>query len=128
MISISITDNYEAKIRSKYDSTVVEIIKLIPGRRWDPDAKLWTIPPEYANALARALELRGFQVSLDDFRQTTQARTSQAAGSDVFQQFIDSLPVTLRKQAWKAVAIILHPDTGGDTISMQKWNKVKPPK
>lgn len=126
-VAISISNDYEAKIRSKYDSQVVQIIKLIPGRSWEPDDKLWTIPPEYAPHLAKALENLGYYVSIDDFRNTAQTRT-QASGSDVFQQFIDALPATLRKQAWKAVAIILHPDTGGDTISMQQWNKVKPPK
>ena len=37
-------DRYE--IRSKYDPVFIEIIKSIPGRRWVPQSKVWTIPAD----------------------------------------------------------------------------------
>lgn len=34
-------DTYE--IKSPYDAGLVELIKLVPSRRWNPEAKVWTI-------------------------------------------------------------------------------------
>lgn len=36
------SENYE--IRFKYDPTLVELIKEIPGRVWHPETKCWTLP------------------------------------------------------------------------------------
>lgn len=44
---INVIQNGEIyEITFPYDANIVEIIKLIPGRRWNPDAKMWTIPKE----------------------------------------------------------------------------------
>lgn len=46
-------DVYE--IRSKYDPTFIEIIKSIPGRRWLPNPKVWTIPLDKLGFLINAV-------------------------------------------------------------------------
>lgn len=44
---INVIQNGEIyEITFPYDASIVEIIKQIPGRRWNPDAKMWTIPKE----------------------------------------------------------------------------------
>lgn len=54
MIQISQNNNvYE--IRSKYDPTFIEIIKSIPGRRWLPEPKVWTIPLDKLGFLMNAV-------------------------------------------------------------------------
>lgn len=45
MISI-IQNNDLYEIRFRYNPDVVYIIKQVPGRKWDPDKKLWTIPKD----------------------------------------------------------------------------------
>ena len=34
----------EAKVTFPYDPDMVMLIKTVPGKRWDPDAKYWAIP------------------------------------------------------------------------------------
>ncbi|MBQ3185909.1 MAG: DEAD/DEAH box helicase [Firmicutes bacterium] len=54
MIQIS-QNNDVYEIRSKYDPTFIEIIKSIPGRRWLPDPKVWTIPLDKLGFLLNAV-------------------------------------------------------------------------
>ena len=46
-------------IRFPYDRNLIFIIKSIPGRRWDPDNKYWTIPLDKLGFLIA--QLRGSQ-------------------------------------------------------------------
>ena len=43
MISV-VQNNDVYQIRFKYDPNLVELIKNVPGRIWNPNAKMWTIP------------------------------------------------------------------------------------
>lgn len=54
MIQIS-QNNDVYEIRSKYDPTFIEIIKSIPGRRWLPNSKVWTIPLDKLGFLLNAV-------------------------------------------------------------------------
>jgi SWI/SNF-related matrix-associated actin-dependent regulator of chromatin subfamily A-like protein 1 len=48
----------EAVLRFPYDERLRQLLRAIPGRRWDPAERAWCIPlePEPAEALARLLE------------------------------------------------------------------------
>jgi SWI/SNF-related matrix-associated actin-dependent regulator 1 of chromatin subfamily A len=48
----------EAVLRFPYDERLRQLLRAIPGRRWDPQERAWCIPldPEPAEALARLLE------------------------------------------------------------------------
>jgi hypothetical protein len=50
-----------------YDQTLVEIVKEIPGRRWDKENKLWTFPLnlKVAEMLFEILGARGFGFTLE---------------------------------------------------------------
>lgn len=53
-------DKGQLTVRFPYDPKKVAAVKNIPGRRWNPDQKVWTVP---ANAVsAKALEEMGFVV------------------------------------------------------------------
>ncbi len=55
-------------IRFDYDQTLVEIVKSqLPGRRWDKESKLWTLPLNLASAgkLWEVLGSRGFEFTLE---------------------------------------------------------------
>jgi SWI/SNF-related matrix-associated actin-dependent regulator of chromatin subfamily A-like protein 1 len=49
--------NDEAVLRFPYDERLRQLLRAIPGRRWDPVGRAWCIPlgPEQAEALARLL-------------------------------------------------------------------------
>ncbi len=48
----------EAILRFPYDEDLRQLLRAIPGRRWDPGERAWCLPlgPEQAEALARILE------------------------------------------------------------------------
>ena len=47
----------EAVLRFPYDDRLRQLLRAIPGRRWDPEQRVWCLPlePEHAEALARLL-------------------------------------------------------------------------
>jgi SWI/SNF-related matrix-associated actin-dependent regulator 1 of chromatin subfamily A len=47
----------EAVLRFPYDERLRQLLRAIPGRRWDPSERVWCVPlePEQAEALARLL-------------------------------------------------------------------------
>jgi SWI/SNF-related matrix-associated actin-dependent regulator of chromatin subfamily A-like protein 1 len=47
----------EAVLRFPYDEGLRQLLRAIPGRRWDPEQRVWCLPlePEQAEALARLL-------------------------------------------------------------------------
>lgn len=49
-------------IEFPYDRSLIDVVREIPGRRWDPDRKLWTAPLEVAAEVVRVLGARGFVV------------------------------------------------------------------
>jgi SWI/SNF-related matrix-associated actin-dependent regulator of chromatin subfamily A-like protein 1 len=48
----------EAVLRFPYDERLRQLLRAIPGRRWDPHGRAWCVPldPERAEALARLLQ------------------------------------------------------------------------
>ncbi|HEX7610137.1 MAG TPA: hypothetical protein VF380_05650, partial [Solirubrobacteraceae bacterium] len=48
----------EARLRFPYDETLRQLLRAIPGRRWDPVERAWCLPlgPDQAQALALLLE------------------------------------------------------------------------
>lgn len=51
-----------ARIAFRYNSQLVAAVKQLPGRRWQPAAKQWTVPLAYAAAVLRFAEDHGFAV------------------------------------------------------------------
>lgn len=44
---VSITQNGDVyEIRAKYDPALIDILRNVPGRRWVPNAKIWTVPTD----------------------------------------------------------------------------------
>ena len=71
--------NDEAVLRFPYDERLRQLLRAIPGRRWDPVGRAWCIPlgPEQAEALARLLGgLRGPRR-----RSATSSRARSRAGA-----------------------------------------------
>src|SRR5580700_8655990 len=48
----------EAVLRFPYDDRLRLLLRAIPGRRWDPEARVWRVPldPDRAHALSALLD------------------------------------------------------------------------
>ncbi|MEE8142363.1 MAG: exodeoxyribonuclease VII large subunit [Planctomycetota bacterium] len=53
----------EIRIRFPYDKALLKVVKNLPGRRWHPDARYWSVPGKHLPEVTEALLPLGFQVS-----------------------------------------------------------------
>lgn len=53
-------DGKSLVVRFPYREDLVEEVRLIPGRRWDAAAKVWTVPVQHAELVATTFEPHGF--------------------------------------------------------------------
>jgi len=101
---------------------------LIPAsdRNWNPDAKTWTITEKYFDPTKRLIEqLFGGAtiISRSASEKASQPPPIKVAPIDnVFLQFIKLLPYEAAQKAYRAAALILHPDKGGDMTKMADLN------
>lgn len=125
MIRIT-TRRARASVAFPYDEEGVDIIRSIPGRRWDSTARYWTVPEDEVRLTATRFHAAGFDVLIDGemFTPRTSAspRRTNPLG-DPMLAFFRVLPVALRQPAYRALARVLHPDAGGDTALMQQLNR-----
>jgi hypothetical protein len=101
-----------------YDEEAVDIIRTIPGRRWDRGAKHWIIPVDCVTLAAKRFESAGFTVTGDIPRPRPTASVV-----DPFGALLTAVPPKLRSPLYKSIARVLHPDAGGTTELMQQLNK-----
>lgn len=52
------------QIHFKYDPYIVELVKQVPGRRWDPNNKFWTIPSNHLGMLINQFKGTMFESEL----------------------------------------------------------------
>jgi len=64
MIDI-IQDNSEYIVKFKYDPNVIDIVKKVSGRKWDPDRRVWTIPSEKLGFLINMFKGTYYEGSLN---------------------------------------------------------------
>src|SRR5579862_1974108 len=58
----------EAVLQFPYDDRLRLLLRAIPGRRWDPEARVWRLPldPDRAHALSALLEAVPYRVEISD--------------------------------------------------------------
>ena len=54
---------FDLLIRFDYDRRLVEAVRQLPGRRFDPRAKLWTVPVKHVDVVVDALVPHGFTLA-----------------------------------------------------------------
>lgn len=112
-IDVSIdTATKTATLRFAYDHTIVELIKEIPGKRWIPDKKVWTIPlrddlqpflqnhfREYGTCVFESTEKSSLTILPRDFIDTMKKQRnsrstirSYSHHLELFLRFIDKPP------------------------------------
>ncbi|WP_425309089.1 hypothetical protein AADG42_10125 [Ammonicoccus fulvus] len=116
MIVITATAT-EIRITSPYEAR--DLIKEIPGRKWDPTRKIWTAP-SWALAEAKSILAAwpgGVRILTDH---PTTTKTNNWADA-----MFDALPERLHERAYKALARVLHPDVDGDPEQMKVLTGVR---
>jgi hypothetical protein len=121
MIRIT-THSALAWVTFPYDAEAVELVKTIPGRRWDPGHKHWTIDALDVRMAAVMFLRAGYDVAIDGVPYEEVQRSSAPRVSPLVS-FFAGLPVRLRQPAYRALSKVLHPDAGGDTVLMQELNR-----
>lgn len=101
-------------------------IKQLPGARWNPQLRIWTVPKWMARNAQQLVDEyhreQGAQGPTRDQRQANddwsgRRRDTTSPEQKACHAFLTALPATVRPQVLAALRKALHPDTGGDT----KW-------
>lgn len=129
----------DVDVSFRYNEQVVDLIKLIPAhsRSYDPATKVWTILDQAeAKIFIREASALGFEVV--DSRKASKAKANAGSGSKarastpkppaadwaaaMFQQIPDD---ALRQKVYRALAKVLHPDTGGNAELFRQLTDAK---
>lgn len=91
---IDYLSNGSLSVAFPYDPLAVQLIRAMPGRRWDKDKKYWTIPRTSLRTLQEQAGRRGIGIALSDT-----VRTALNLGKEKAQQLVaaktDETPFTL---------------------------------
>lgn len=115
----------DAKVLFRYDAELIDVIRQTPGRRWDADARYWSVPDREVDDVARRLRAAGADVRIEEpFKREPPPREEKKSSSpgNPFVTVLGTLPVHLRHPMYKAMCRVLHPDVGGDKALMQQLN------
>lgn len=115
-----------------YSPGLVDFIKeTIPARerRWDKDAKAWSFAAGHAHRVLNEARRLGFScrtegIGEDARRDTPPPRPAYRNTDDAIVAFFRLLPPDALKAAYRAAAIKLHPDHGGDEQAMKELNEL----
>lgn len=135
MAFIVITSSYGlADVSFKYDAEVVAIIKSVPSKAYVPEGKYWTIWAAHIPVLANMLVSKGHVVSVNG--EKWERKNAGNAGpfeqfvkkapANPFKDFLTGIPEEYRTRAYRALAKVFHPDTGGDAELMKKLTEAAP--
>lgn len=132
MIITITSDGAMATVAFRYDPDAVDLIRQVPGRRWDADERVWWIRAALIGMTAQVFTAAGHDVLVDGrpwTPPTTSSGSHKATGSP-WNALFRTLPDRLRQPTYKALARVLHPDAGGDGRLMQElndtWRDIKP--
>jgi hypothetical protein len=126
IVSIAV-QGLTASVRFAYDETLVEIIRSVPGRPWNAEAKRWTIPAGEVNGVAAVFTKAGCTVTVDGNVWTPPADHRGPVPSSrvaLLTRMFESISARLTSPTDRALVRVWHPDTGGDHRLTQDLNEV----
>lgn len=118
--------DYGAELRFPYNAWIVDSLKgLIPVgyRAWDPQLRCWTVEEPYVDQAIGILRQVHKAVLIDDKRiPRAGATSSNGSNSYATLHLLPTAPKELVDAAYRCLARLYHPDTGGTTAQMQALN------
>lgn len=108
-----------------------DVVKTLPGRRWDKARKCWLVSTVFVDEAANALRAAGCTVFVT--RADGSAWTSGRAGAghratpgaDWAESLLDAVGPAQAEAVFKALTRVLHPDAGGDHVLMSQLNEAR---
>ncbi len=115
------------KVSTPFDETYLEHMKeAVPARcrKWNGDEKVWLYKAPYVDVVVRLLQVHfGEYRWAKHWEQAAQARPRvELVVAYAHLHLLPSAPAPVVKAAYKALARLHHPDTGGSTEAMQRIN------
>ena len=115
----------EALLSFDYDEEAVDAIKTLPfwGRKWHPDLRAWRIHPHLEDRARELLEDLGF-VNAEERKTARPPRREQQKPVSPWAMLWlrEGAPKEVVHAAYRALALLHHPDVGGNTEQMQEIN------
>ncbi len=113
-------------VRIVYDREMVEALKRLTPRAYDPTLKTWSFPVELLGAVARLLAEHGYDfdtsgVGAEPKPSPPPPPPPPPNGGPYAVLGLDPrAPLSVVQAAWRALAKELHPDAGGTKEQFQK--------
>lgn len=82
----------ELRILFPYEPALVQVVKGLPGRRWNPDEKYWSVPRQHAAEVARVLVPRGFALAPELARMLDDGGAADALAGGLLDRLPERLP------------------------------------
>lgn len=141
--TFAVTDTFNQRVvvmRSPYNHHFVEAFKYEvsqSARRWEHNLKVWylltpaatlqaiRLARSYYDRVTVSVEVQayiGYKSHTDDRRPTMPATDSKIDRAYKTLHLLETAPDALIESAYRAMAKLFHPDTGGDTAKMQEIN------
>ena len=121
------------RVSFPYDKVLVEFLsKQVPisDRHWDPTLKIWTCAERVLTPMLAFFKMLNITPSVMT-RQQVESQHSTGPVSQrvvpldtVLCEFVRLLPYTAAQKAYRAAAMELHPDKGGDATKATSLNVV----
>ena len=110
------------KVRAPFNRACVEVLKTtIPvyGRRWDPDGRVWEVDPQFFSVLLSIL--RKYYADVRELPAPTKP-TESSVTTTLEQELLALAQDSTLVKIYRLIAFDVHPDHGGNTVSMQRLN------
>ena len=120
---------YGVYIRFRYNAVLIKRLKdELPSfsRRWDPDVRAWWFDEQYFDKAREIIGNYETVTARNGEERTRSSRSETTTGgpdSAWMTLFLQpGAPVEVTKAAYRALALLHHPDHGGDVRVMQTIN------
>ena len=108
------------RIVSPYDSGFVDGLKTLnqPSyRRWEPTGKFWLV-----NEICLDILIDLCETYFDEVEHDLMGVASATTGPNIFTQMFTGLSQDEGVKVYRALASVLHPDKGGNSVLMTQLN------
>jgi hypothetical protein len=115
-------ERHHVHLSFRYDAGLVDLVRSMPDRTWNPDDKHWTIPAVDLDEFIQKAKSLGHQVQV--IGENDSHRGPSTNGSADWAGTLFAAVGTDRAQSvYRALSKVLHPDVGGDTKLMQQLSE-----